>query len=64
MNTAILAIGAVLIFEGLVFALAPQRLDEVMALLARMPVDIRRLVGLATLAAGVGLLWVGHWMGV
>ena len=64
MNTAILAIGAVLIFEGLVFALAPQRLDEVMALLARMPVDIRRLVGLATLAAGVGLLWVGHWIGV
>ena len=60
MTTALLAIGAVMAFEGLVFALAPKRLEDVLALIARMPVEMRRLFGLGILAAGVGILWISR----
>ncbi len=60
MTTALVAIGAVMAFEGLVFALAPHRLEDVLALIARMPLDLRRLVGLGTLATGVAILWLSR----
>lgn len=57
------AIGIVLAFEGLVFALAPGRLEEVLRMLAQMPVETRRLMGLAALASGVALLWGARVLG-
>lgn len=60
MATLLMAVGFVLVFEGLVFALLPGRLDDIAALLARMPVETRRLLGLCTLACGVVLLWVAR----
>jgi len=53
-----MAVGFVLVFEGLLFALLPGRLDELAAQLSQMPVETRRLLGLAALAIGVGLLWL------
>ena len=50
------AIGLVLVVEGLVFALAPGRIEEALLLLARLPNEWRRLLGLAALALGVMLL--------
>jgi uncharacterized protein len=62
-GTIVLALGLVLVVEGLAFALAPSRIDEVLELLRRMPLDTRRLVGLAAVTAGVALVWVARAMG-
>ncbi len=63
MSTILYAIGLVLVVEGLVFALAPSRLDEVLELLRRLPSDTRRLMGLAALAVGVLLVWLSRILG-
>lgn len=62
-ETLILALGLVLIVEGLVLALAPSRLEEFLAMLVAIPVETRRLIGLAALAAGVGLFWITKIIG-
>jgi len=61
--TILLAIGLVLVVEGLVFALAPNRLEDLLAALSQIPVDTRRTVGLAALAFGVALIWVAKSLG-
>ncbi len=61
--TVILAIGLVLVVEGLVFALAPSRIEDMLALVARMPVETRRLIGVGALAIGVMLLWLARGIG-
>jgi len=58
MSTIILAVGLVLCVEGLVFALAPSRLEEVLEFLRNMAPERRRMIGLAALAAGVVLIWL------
>lgn len=58
-----MAAGFVLVFEGLIFALLPRRLDDLAAFLAQIPVDTRRLLGLAALAVGVLLLWLARGVG-
>lgn len=63
MATILLAIGLVLSVEGLVFALAPSRLEDALDALRKMPAETRRLLGLATLAVGVVLIWVGKSFG-
>ncbi|MGY6635415.1 MAG: DUF2065 domain-containing protein [Alkalilacustris sp.] len=63
MSLILLAIGLVLVVEGLVFALAPSRLEELVALIARLPVETRRLIGLLALTLGVGLIWIARLMG-
>lgn len=62
LQTLVLALGLVLIFEGLVFALAPRRLDEILRILADMPFDARRLIGVLALVAGVVLITVARMM--
>ena len=64
MSWVLLAIGLVLVVEGLVFALAPSRLEEMLALIARMPVETRRLIGLTALAMGVLLIWIARAIGL
>jgi uncharacterized protein YjeT (DUF2065 family) len=56
----LLAIGLVLVVEGLALALAPSRLEEVVALIARLSRDTRRLIGLAMLALGTVLVWLAR----
>ncbi len=58
MATVLLAIGLVLAVEGLVLALAPARLEDAVALIARLTRDQRRMIGLVSLAVGVVLIWV------
>lgn len=62
MATIVAVLGIVLVFEGLVFALLPGRLDDLAALLARIPLDTRRLIGLTAVALGVVLLWIWRMM--
>ena len=58
-----LALGLVLVVEGLALALAPSRMEEVLALLARLSRDQRRLIGLGAVALGVALVALSRVMG-
>lgn len=58
-----MALGAVLVFEGLVLALAPGRLDDILRMIAELPIETRRMLGLAGLALGTALLWLGQGLG-
>ena len=54
----IAAFGLVLVFEGLVFALAPSRLEDLIAAMSRISLDQRRSFGLIAVAIGVALVWL------
>jgi len=58
MSLVLLGIGLVLVIEGLVFALAPSRLDDLVAMMAAMSRDQRRLIGICGVALGVLFLWL------
>jgi uncharacterized protein YjeT (DUF2065 family) len=62
-GTIVLAIGLVLIVEGLVLALAPSRIEDALRLLASMPAETRRLIGFGALALGVLLLALARSLG-
>ena len=55
-----LGLGLVAIVEGLVLALAPTRLGDVLELLRAMERDRLRLMGLAAVAVGVTLVWLAR----
>lgn len=52
----VLGLGMVLVIEGLVFALAPSRLEDMLRLLSSIPVETRRLIGLAAMTIGAVLV--------
>lgn len=64
MGWILLGLGLVLVFEGLVFALAPNRLEDALEVIKRLPPDVRRLMGLAAVALGVLLVWIARSLGV
>ncbi|MDG2407057.1 MAG: DUF2065 domain-containing protein [Paracoccaceae bacterium] len=63
-STGLLAIGLVLIIEGLVYALAPSIVEDLLDLVKSLPQETRRLLGLAALTLGVLLVWVAKSLGV
>ena len=56
LTTFLLGIGMVLVFEGLVFALAPSRLEDLLRVLQQIPVETWRIIGLAAVAIGAVLV--------
>jgi hypothetical protein len=60
---ALLAIGLVLIVEGLVYALAPSLIEDLLDRLHTLPLETRRMMGLVALAAGVLLVWLAKTFG-
>ncbi len=58
MTELLLALGLVLVIEGLVLALAPRRIEDALRVLGSLPVDRRRLIGLGALALGVLIVWL------
>ena len=54
------ALGLMAVFEGLVFALAPLRFEEILDVLRRMPVATRRMIGLSIIALGVALILIAN----
>lgn len=65
MTWVLLALGLVMVVEGLAFALAPLRMQEALRRLAEMPQGQRRVMGLAVLALGVALVWLARaWSAV
>ena len=60
----LVGIGMVLVVEGLVLALAPSRIEDMLDMLRQIPVDSRRVIGLLALALGVIMIWVAKvWFG-
>ncbi|MGR3521085.1 MAG: DUF2065 domain-containing protein [Roseovarius sp.] len=62
-ETALLALGLVLIVEGLVYALAPSLIDRMLVALAAFPPEARRLMGLLALICGLVLVWAAKTLG-
>ena len=58
MDLILLGLGLVLVFEGLVLALLPKRLEELIRMLDDIPLETRRVMGLAAIAIGVFLVWL------
>ncbi|EPX86503.1 Uncharacterized protein putative in bacteria [Rubellimicrobium thermophilum DSM 16684] len=64
MGWILLSLGLLLVAEGLVWALAPRLIEELLAALRLLSLEQRRLAGLAAMALGLALLWLAHGMGV
>jgi uncharacterized protein YjeT (DUF2065 family) len=63
MAWALLALGLVLVVEGLLWALAPRLIEDLLATLRSMPIEARRLAGLAALSVGLALVWAARLVG-
>ena len=64
MALVVFGLGMVLVVEGLVLALAPARIEDLLEMLRRIPVDIRRIIGLGAVALGVAAIWLARSLGV
>jgi uncharacterized protein YjeT (DUF2065 family) len=57
MSDLIVAIGMVLVIEGLIWALAPRAAVKVLQAAADMPEQTLRIIGACVVAAGVVIVW-------
>ena len=64
MEYILLAIGLVLVLEGLVYALAPSIIEELLAALKSLSIEQRRMVGLGACALGAVFLWIASSLGI
>ena len=60
MATLLLAIGLVFVLEGLVLALAPSRLEQVLEILRQIGPERTRTLGLLVVSGGVMLVWLAQ----
>ncbi|KAB2851748.1 MAG: DUF2065 family protein [Hyphomicrobiaceae bacterium] len=58
MNDLIVAIGLVLVLEGLLWAAAPQLAIKLLATAAQMPEQALRVAGAVAIAAGFVVVWL------
>lgn len=58
-----LGFGLVLLVEGLIWALAPGLLDDLLAFIRSLPNDQRRLVGFTAMVLGACLVWIASLSG-
>lgn len=63
MGVALLALGLVLVVEGLVYALAPSLVEDLLAAMRAMTIEQRRLVGLVAIAIGLCLVVAAKALG-
>jgi uncharacterized protein YjeT (DUF2065 family) len=64
MSLVLLALGSVLIFEGLVYALAPSFLEQMLEMLRGIPEAALRQLGALVVVAGLILVWLAFQLGV
>ncbi len=57
-SNLLLGLGLVCVIEGLVLALAPSRLEELVAMLKELGPDRLRLLGLGAMALGIFLVYL------
>lgn len=64
MSTLLLALGLVMIIEGLAYALAPSLIERMLEVLRAMPENAIRQIGLLIAVSGLILLWVAAQIGL
>lgn len=57
-------LGFALVLEGLVYALAPGLVENLLATLRALPPDTRRLIGLVAMSIGAIFLWAAGALGI
>lgn len=63
MATILLALGLVLIVEGLAWVLAPALIEQLLEMLRNLPMSARRQVGGLAIVSGLLLLWAADGLG-
>ena len=63
MQDLLTAIGLVLMIEGLVYALAPSLVEQLLEALRALPETQRRNLGLLALVLGVLMVWIAKTLG-
>ena len=64
MSTLLLAIGLVLIVEGLAYALAPSLLERMLEILRSLPEGTVRQIGMLAVVSGLILVWTAFQLGL
>ncbi len=64
MSTLLLALGLVLIVEGLAYALAPSLIERMLEALRSLPESAVRQVGLLALVSGLIAVWAAFQIGL
>ena len=64
MAWVLMALGLVLIVEGLAYALAPSLIERVLEVLRSLPEGIRRQMGVLALVSGLLLVWAAFQLGL
>ncbi|MEM7521549.1 MAG: DUF2065 domain-containing protein [Pseudomonadota bacterium] len=64
MALLILALGLVMILEGLVYALAPSLLERMLETLRSLPDSAIRQIGALVIVGGLVFVWVAFQLGV
>ena len=64
MGLLLLVAGAVIAIEGLVLALAPSRIEDLLVVLMRLAPEARRLIGLIAVATGAALVALARIVGL
>jgi uncharacterized protein YjeT (DUF2065 family) len=59
-STVLLALGLVMIVEGLAYALAPSLVERMLEMLRALPEQAVRQIGLLAMVSGLILVW-GSW---
>lgn len=63
MALIVLALGLVLIVEGLAWVLAPSLIERLLEALRDLPLPVRRQIGALALVSGLILLWIAERLG-
>ena len=58
-----LALGLVLIVEGLAWLLAPSLVEQMLEMLRALPESARRQIGALAVISGLILMWIANWAG-
>ncbi|WP_371059271.1 DUF2065 domain-containing protein [Rhodosalinus sp. 5P4] len=64
MEYLLFGLGFALALEGLVYALAPRIVEDLLAALRALPPETRRLLGLVAISIGAVFLWVASALGM
>ena len=57
-----MALGLLAVIEGLVLALVPLRLEDLLKVLRDTPIQALRNIGLGLIAFGVAIVWIAQYL--
>ncbi|MEO0691355.1 MAG: DUF2065 domain-containing protein [Pseudomonadota bacterium] len=64
MAWVLLALGLVMILEGLAYVLAPSLIERVLEMLRTLPLPVRRQFGALVIVSGLICLWLAFFIGL